>query len=239
MSNDKTIPELLLEIFGGNPYYAASREAANGDLYYSPIEVPLTVELLQDHVDGKIVLGSYQLIQGSNVVRFLGWDVDSVDRKVAREQTLQILKHVKNIPHVVEFSGRKGYHILIFLKDPMPATEAKRIVDWVREREGLAISGDSHVEAFPKQDKLQKSRPKGNLLKIPLGKHPRTHEYSRFVDPDNGWENGDPVNAYERLIAKANADDLYAIIQESGAPADLQLVELLKEYWVDGKRHDL
>lgn len=237
--NEKSIAELLLEIFGGNPYHAVSREASNGDLYYAPVEVPLTAELLQDHLDGKIVLGSYQLIQGSNVVRFLGWDVDSTDRKVAREQTLQILKHVKNIPHVVEFSGRKGYHILIFLKEPMPATEAKRIVDWVRDTEGLAISGESHVEAFPKQDRLQKSKPKGNLLKIPLGKHPRSHEYSLFIDPDNGWENGTPLNPYEKLVAKASPEDLYSIIQESGAPADLQLVDLIREYWTDGKRHDL
>lgn len=239
MSNEKTVPELLLDIFGGNPYHAVSREAPNGDLYYAPVEVPLTKELLQSHLDGTTVLGSYQLIQGSNVVKYLGWDVDSVDRKVAREQTLQILKHIKNIPHVVEFSGRKGYHILIFLKEPIPASEAKRIVDWVREKEGLSLSGDSHVEAFPKQDKLQKAKPKGSLLKIPLGKHPRSHDYSIFIDPDNGWENGTPLDPYERLTARASVEDLYAIIQESGAPADLQLVELLKEYWIDGKRHDL
>ncbi len=235
----KTVPELLLEIFGGNPYHAQNREAPNGDLYYTPIESPIDLELLQDHLDGKITLGSYHLINGSNVVRWLGWDVDSEDLKVAREQALLILKHLQDVPHAVEFSGRKGYHILVFLDKPMLASEAKRIVDWVREKEGLAVSGKTHVEAYPKQDKLSKDKPKGNLLKIPLGLHPRSHNRSMFVDPANGWESGNTLNPFEILSYKASAEDLYAVISDVGIPADIQLVQLLAEYWTDGKRHDL
>jgi hypothetical protein len=236
---DKSIEELLLEIFGGNPYHAIAREASNGDLYYSPIEIPLEVESLHSHLEGESILGSYQVLQGSNVVKFIGWDVDSKDPKIAREQTLLILRHLQDIPHVVEYSGRKGYHVLIFLKEPMPATEAKRIVDWVREKEGLSVSGESHVEAFPKQDRLTKNKPKGNLLKIPLGLHPRTHNRSIFVDPSNGWESGTPCNPYEMLTNRASTEDLYSIVSATGAPADIQLVQLVSEYWTDGKRHDL
>ena len=235
----KTIPQLLLDIFGGNPYHAEVRQAPNGDIYYNPVETPLDEEILQMHIEGKIALGSYQLLQGSNVVKFLGWDVDSPDLKIAREQAILILKHLKNIPHAIEFSGRKGYHILVFLEKPMPAGEAKRIVDWVREKEGLAISGDSHVEAFPKQDMLTKSKPKGSLLKIPLGEHPRSHNYSMFVDPDNGWESGKAISPMEVLCAKASAEDLYAIVAEAGPPPEVQLVNLVAEYFTEGKRHDL
>jgi hypothetical protein len=236
---EKTIAELLLEIFGGNEYHAQSRVAGNGDIYYAPIESPMTMELLDDHLDGHITLGSYQLISGANVVRFLGWDIDSTDPKTARDQTLLITKHLKEIPHVVEFSGGKGYHVLIFLKEPMPATEAKKIVEWIREKEGLAASGSSHVECFPKQDRLSKAKPKGNLLKIPLGAHPRSHAMSAFVDPDNGWEGGRIVDPLEALLDKASLDDVYGLVSEAGPPPDMQLTSLLAEYWTDGKRHDL
>lgn len=239
MTNKQPVSELLLEVFGGNPYHAAAREASNGDIYYAPVEAPLDTNLLQDHLDGKITLGAYQLLQGSNVVRYLGWDVDSTDRNIAREQAKQILKYLREVPHVVEFSGRKGYHILVFLKEPMPASEAKRIVEWVREKEGLAATGESHVETFPKQEILTKSRPKGSLLKIPLGIHPRSHTYSMFIDPENGWEGGNPLDPQDRLSARATLDEVYGILQEQSAPADIQLVNLLAEYWTDGKRHDL
>lgn len=239
MTSDKSVAELLLQIFGGNPYHAESREAPNGDIYYAPVETPLDVELLQKHIDGIITLGAYQLLQGSNVVRFLGWDVDSSDRDVAREQAKQITKYLRNVPHAVEFSGRKGYHVLIFLEEPMPASEAKRIVEWVRDKEGFASIGISHVETFPKQEILTKSKPKGSLLKIPLGKHPKTHEYSIFIDPENGWESGNALDPITILSARATLDEVYNIVNEQSAPADVQLVNLLSEYWTDGKRHDL
>lgn len=234
----KSIEKLLVEIFGGNSYHSQAREAENGDIYYSPIEVELTEDLVTQHLAGEVKLGAYQLIQGSNVVKWLGWDVDSHDLKTAREQAVKITRHLGNIPYAVEFSGRKGYHILIFLSEPMPATDAKKVVDWVRETEGLASSGNSHVECFPKQDKLSKARPKGNLLKIPLGEHPKSHDRSRFIDPLNGWEGGLTLDPQDILSYRSVPSDVMSIISE-GPPASEQLVQLVSEYWTDGKRHDM
>jgi hypothetical protein len=228
---------LLLDIFGGNPYYAQAG-TANGDLYYTPIEIPLNEDILRKHLSGEITVGSYQLMQASNVVRWLGWDVDSKDNSSARELALKVLKHLKNVPHAVEFSGRKGYHILIFLKEPMLAEEAKKIVDWVREKEGAKSSGETHLECFPKQDKLVKSRPKGNLLKIPLGEHPVTHDCSRFVDIYNGWENGPDVDPQEVLTYRATLEEVMGIM-DTEVDAMTLMVDLMSEYWVSGKRHDL
>jgi len=192
------VAQLLLDIFGGNSYHSRAKEI-KGDITYHPIDVPLSLDSLKAHVEGMMTLGAYQLLQGSNVVRWLGWDVDSIDLDTARKMSLKILTHLGNIPHAVEFSGRKGYHILLFLKDPMPAQTAKRITEFVREAEGLNAIGDSHVECYPKQERLDRSRPKGNLIKIPLGEHPKTHDVSRFVDPMNGWENGPPLDPRDIL----------------------------------------
>ena len=228
---------LLLDIFGGNPYHSRAKEI-KGDITYHPIEVPLSLENMKAHVQGLMTLGSYQLLQGSNVVRWFGWDVDSLDLEDARRMSQKILRHLTNIPHAVEFSGRKGYHILIFLKDPISASTAKKIVDWVREIEGLNTIGDSHVECYPKQEKLDRSRPRGNLIKIPLGEHPRTHDISRFVDPMNGWENGTSLDPREILRYRIDAEDLAAIVETGTNPID-QMIELLADYWIEGKRHEM
>lgn len=236
-NRNKIIADLLLEIFGGNSYHARAA-VTNNDIFYSPIDTPLTVESLTQHLEGTLQLGSYQLLAGSDVVRWFGFDVDSVDLDKAREIVRKIEVHLSNIPHAVEFSGGKGYHVLIFLKNPLPASKAKKIVDWVREAEGFASTGTVHVECFPKQDRLTNARPKGNLLKIPLGEHPRTHARSVFVDPLNGWENGPEVDPVSILKYRANQEDVLSIISE-GPSAETQLVELLSQYWESGKRHDM
>jgi hypothetical protein len=234
---EKTLERLLLDIFGGNPYYAQARNV-NGDISYGPIENPLSEEIIRLHLRGDVTLGSYHLIQGANVVRWLGWDVDSKDLKEARSVAEKIIKHLINIPYAVEFSGRKGYHILIFLKEPMLAGDALRVTQWVREAEGLKSTGDTHVECFPKQDKLSKTRPKGNLLKIPLGEHPLTHDRSRFVEPNNGWENGPEIDQAEILSYRASTEEVMAIMDE-GPDIEAQIVEIISDYWTPGKRHDL
>lgn len=231
------VAELLLEIFGGNSYHSRAKEI-KGDITYHPVEVPLSLDNMRAHVEGLMILGSYQLIQGANVVRWLGWDVDSTDLKEARKMAQKILKHLSNIPHAVEFSGSKGYHIFIFLKDPMPATSAKKIVEWVREVEGLSSIGESHVECFPKQDRLDRSRPKGNLIKIPLSEHPKTHNVSKFVDPHNGWENGPVCEPTDVLTYRAEIAEVEALISAGPEPME-QIVELLADYWIEGKRHEI
>jgi hypothetical protein len=235
----KSVEVSLLELFGGNPYHARSAvDPTVGDIYYSPVDVGLTEEDLKKHIAGEIVLGSYQLMQGTDQVKWFGWDVDSKDRETSRTISQLIFKHLHGVPYCVEFSGGKGYHILVFLREPIAASKAKKIVDWVRSTEGLASSGESHVECFPKQDHLTKERPKGNLLKIPLGKHPRSGAFSLFVDPLEGWENGKALDPQIILSFRATQEDIESIVK-TGPDVETQLVQLITQFWDSGKRHDL
>lgn len=238
MTTNEQISQLLLDIFGGNNYHAQSNVADNGDIYYSPVNKPLSIELIENHLDGKCTLGSYQLLEGSETVKWLGFDIDSKDQNLAREIVLKLMRRLASVPYCVEFSGGKGYHVLIFLKTPIPATQAKKIVDFIRDQEGFAKSGDCHVECFPKQDKLTRARPKGNLLKIPLGEHPRSHNYSKFIDPYNGWETGPSLDPVTILSYRAELEDLENLLEVEIDPK-VQLVKLLSGYWEVGKRHEL
>lgn len=229
------IADALIEIFG-HARYAKAKLTADGGVSYSPISGELTQELILKHLNGDTILGSYALTE-TDMVWWLGWDIDSQDRKVAREYASQIVEDLEDIPHIVEYSGGKGYHIIILLSEPIPASQAKQITEYIREAEGLPRSGKSHVECYPKQAKLTQSNPMGSLLKIPLGQHPRTHEWSIFVDPTNGWEDGDPVHPLELLHRKLDPEVLLGLLEreESGVVDKMALA--LIPYWINGERH--
>ena len=236
--SEDTIAGALLEIFGVNPYYSQARMVRK-EVTYSPIKTALTEQVLQGHLKGEVIAGAYQLQQGTNLVNWFGWDVDSTDREKAKEFATKIITRIAHIPHAVEFSGSKGYHILIFPDKPMPAIQAKHIVDFVRDAEELPKTGAHHVECFPKQAKLTKSQPMGSLLKIPLGEHPKTHDASRFIDIFNGWEQGDNLDPLPILQNKAPTTILLALLKE-GADIQGQMVELLTPAWVatPGEHHN-
>lgn len=233
----KSVAKLLLDIFGTNPYYAQARSVA-GEMTYTPIRQPLTEEILQQHLEGKITLGAYQL-NAENMVNFVAWDVDSLDRVTARSYAEKIIQQLQDLPYAVEESGGKGYHILIFLTEPMPAQRAKQIVEFVRDTAGIPKTGSSHVETFPKQSKLTKTAPMGSLLKIPLGMHPKTHNWSRFIDWENGWEASDPLDPIQILQHKADPSDLDKLLMADREDPAKEIAELIAPHWSSGERHNL
>lgn len=233
---NSNVIKLLLHYFGTNNYYAMSKTVA-GEISYQPIHQPLTEEIIQSHIAGEVVLGSYHL-NADNTVNWLGWDVDSDDLNTAREYAKKIIFRLADIPHAVEYSGSKGYHILIFLSQPMPAEKAKQITEFVRDSQSLPKAGKSHIECYPKQTVLTKNNPMGNLLKIPLGSHPRTHNKSRFVDPSNGWENGNEIAPENVLTSTVEPLQLTRLLHEEG-DIQQQLAELLCPYWTEGERHNV
>lgn len=227
----------LEEVFG-HTRFASARITADGAVSYVPVLGELNADLLLKHLNGDTILGSYALTE-TDMVWWLGWDIDSQDRIIAREYALQILSHLDDIPHCIEYSGGKGYHILIFLAEPITASKAKQIVEYVRDLEGLPRAGKSHVECYPKQAKLTQSNPMGNLLKIPLGIHPRTHETSMFVDPFNGWEGGEGISPLEVLGRKVDPELLEHLLEAEEQDAIVSLAKVLAPSWVTGERHSL
>lgn len=232
------LAKLLHHFFANNDHYAIAKTVA-GEVTYTPVKQALTVEMLQEHLAGKVTLGAYHLDKES-MVRWLGWDVDSADLTTARKYAEKIIARIREIPHAVEFSGSKGYHILIFLEHAIPAIQAKQIVDFVRDAEALPRTGKSHVEAYPKQAKLDKALPMGSLLKIPLGEHPKTHNRSIFVDPSNGWETGNPLPPEQILMNVVNPDVLVQLMRGT-VDIHKQIVDVMIPQWAAaaGEHHNL
>ena len=230
------VAKVLLTLFAArNDVYSVATYDGN-NVSYRPVNAALTENLLVDHLEGNICLGAYQLSPNSEVT-WVGWDVDDESIAAAQAQTLMLLHQLKDLPRIIEFSGSKGYHIIMPLTEAMPASEAKAMVEAVRQQAGLAKSGSSHCEAFPKQAELTPTQPFGNLLKIPLGIHPRTHKRSVFVDPANGWESGLPLDPLEVLATRITPSQLASLVNVK-TPEDT-IVELMIPRWVTGDRHQL
>lgn len=236
------IQKLLLDIFGGNPYHAVGKLRTGGGMWYDLVEKPIDENLLLQHLEGSVVLGSYPILT-DNTVRWLGWDIDSAgDIQLARKICTQILGRISYLPYAVEYSGNKGYHVFLFLSEPMSASQAKEVAEWVRDIEKLPKSGNPHVEVYPKQgflgDSTDQRKAVGNLLKIPLGLHLLSHNRSCFVNPDNGWEEGPLLSPEEVLQYRVTPDEVLEI-RESDSASIERLVKAIASEWVETKRHDI
>lgn len=235
----ESVASYLLKYFGQNPYYAQTRTLGT-EVTYLPIRVAITEEVMQSHLRGESTIGAYQLDHQDSTVLWLGWDIDSVDRETARAYVHRIIPFLKELPYACEFSGNKGYHLLIFLSDKMSASQAKRITEHVRDLAGLPKSGAHHCECFPKQEKLTASNPMGSLLKVPLGVHPKSHQRSRFVDPENGWEIGQDLPALEILGRSVTPNAAMSLLKDTTSAKD-DVVNILAPFWssASGEHHNL
>lgn len=237
----KSLSDIIIRrIFSGNNYYAQGglRDGSEGDkkVFYAPVMEMPTERLIEKHLSGESVIGAYTL-RPDNTVSWMVFDIDSNDIEKARDLTRKISSLLQEIPHGVEFSGGKGYHIWIFFKSPVPAENVRNLGNEVRDRIGAKISGDTHVEVFPKQDRLTPHNPLGNLVKIPLGVHPLTGARSFFINTTE-WEQGTKEDPDKILSQVITLEDLALCFGDYENPIDL-IVDTLVTHWTDGQRHDL
>jgi DNA polymerase III delta prime subunit len=232
---EKIVAQLKNIFFQGTRHYAKAKER-EGTVSYEPLEGAPSDKDLKEHLQGKACWGSYTLLPDSTV-RWICLDVDASSRQKARNITEAISEILNDIPHGIEFSGNKGYHIWLFLAEPVPAKAAKAYGIQLREAVGAPSSGDPHVEVFPKQDSLTSSSPMGNLVKLPLGLHPKSHNRSIFVDRRNGWEAGEEVDPLSILTQRVDFKELEKNLIGNSPMQKLSL--LLGGYWVNGERHNL
>jgi hypothetical protein len=163
------------------------------DTGYLRVGQPLTTEIIQQHVKGKMTIGPYQLNQ-FNSVKNICFDLDPekledpfATAKTILETLLEedqdkrpriwrkaILLEASRYPD-------NSAHLWIFFEPLVPAKVAKWLGYRIIE---LANLNPKQIEVFPKQTKLTEDRPFGNLVKLPLGLHQVERKYSRFLNLD-------------------------------------------------------
>ena len=136
---------------------------------YTVVRRPLTGETIRKHLKAEITLGLYT--SADSTTRWLCLDVDTTDERVMRSLWRRLDR--AHIPHLTEFSGRKGYHLWVFFPSPVPNHMARAL--------GRALTREHEV--FPKQGRIAADG-LGSLVKAPLGLHRVTGARCLFVDRD-------------------------------------------------------
>ena len=148
---------------------------------YFPTRRPITLTDIEEHLNGKRTLGAYAL-DTDNTVKWACIDLDDKDNPEKLRGEAEIVYNLfKDFPRLLEWSGRKGFHIWIFFNPSVTADWAQKLV---RARLGRPMLGLNRFEVFPKQTELNEARKYGNLVKLPCGLHRKSRKYSKILKAD-------------------------------------------------------
>jgi superfamily II DNA or RNA helicase len=171
--------------------------------------LPLTDDVVVDHLGGSIHLGLYPLLRDDTCCLLVcdfdgsGWTLDALAYLDAARAA--------GIPSALERSrSGSGGHVWVFFSDRVPASSARRIGAYlVREAMTVRVELDlaSYDRLFPAQDFLPKQG-FGNLIALPLEGECRRKGTTVFLDPTtlepypDQWEY---LSGVERLSKEAVA----------------------------------
>ncbi len=233
---------------------------------YIRVQQPLTREILEQHREGKITIGAYQL-DPQNMVKTLIWDLDPEKLEDPKATADKILTECINKPDPKEPRFYKqsilleasrypdpSYHIWVFF---WPVSVNAAVARWF----GLKILEHANlspktVEVFPKQTELTETRLFGNFVKLPLGKHQACGKWSRFLDlesfeplPNKCLAEVCGASFGERDIAKilGFAEQKHIQIKltapskqiKLGNKEETRIAKFLAKYWRPGIRNQL
>ncbi|MGQ9654482.1 MAG: CRISPR-associated primase-polymerase type A1 [Thermodesulfobacteriota bacterium] len=233
--------ERFIELFQGRPGAYARQwfDPKEGKSGYFPVLEPMTPEVVEAHLQGKITIGQY-LLDAKAMVHFAALDLDVGKEAIARVPVdaayrqkladsmralmgrLSAVSSELGMPLLFERSGHKGVHGWCFFEGSVPAWAARAVLMAIREavsRPPLGIN----VEVFPKQVELSK-KGYGNLIKLPLGVHRVSGKRSVFLD-----EQGRPVpNSLDYLleIKRIPADLVISLAQKLQAAHKGQVLQM-------------
>jgi superfamily II DNA or RNA helicase len=188
--------------------------------------LPVTDQVIYDHLAGHHTIGVYPLMTDETCY-FLAVDFDGSDwREDARAFTESCRELKVSAALEISRSGQ-GAHVWIFFSEAVPAREARElgaalISHTCSRTRQLALS--SYDRLFPNQDNLPKGG-FGNLIALPLQKHPREQGWSVFVD-----DNLEPYPdqwAFLASMAQMSALEVESAISQAtggGHPLDVAFI---------------
>ncbi|MEM3618638.1 MAG: hypothetical protein QXK47_06170 [Candidatus Bathyarchaeia archaeon] len=236
---------------------------------YTKIEQPLASKIVQQHLEGDITVGVYQL-NTQSMVKWLCFDLDPeklIDPKASAQKLLQVCFEMKveedevERPRIWQHSvlleasrfPDPSYHIWIFFAIPVPAKVARWLGLRILE---LASLSPKQVEVFPKQSEITREQPYGNLVKLPFGLHRVERKWSRALD----FESFEPLPSHVLLekwglsFSEADVAKILSFEDKRHVQATFDLprgnkllmgreeekaVKFLVKYWRKGQRNRL
>jgi len=141
---------------------------------YKVIKRNLTTDIIARHIRGDITIGSFQINPKDNMVKWICFDFDGdLEEEFEKAKRLFLKLKQKGFSPLLEFSGRRGYHVWLFVEH----TDSK-----IAREFAVKISEEHKPsEIFPKQDKIEKDG-FGGQVKVPLGLHRASNKCSYLFD---------------------------------------------------------
>jgi len=163
------------EIFVGRTDTYA--RASNGG--YQRVGKPLDANVLLLHRLGHIAAGIYLIRPDDNAARVIVLDIDDDEPEAVKRLVEEVLTYIPKKAIIIEKTGGRGWHIWVLFNDCVPAARLKRFGEWLLEEANPGVQ----VEVFPKQAEIAEGG-FGNLVRLPLGKHPRTGNEGQLFHAD-------------------------------------------------------
>ena len=182
---------------GREDVYALHWESLTGRTGYSPARtrprnktadteadlLPLTDQVIFDHLAGKQTVGIYSLLK-DETCWFLAVDFDKAGWQDDITAFRATCRDFDLTPAIERSRSGKGGHAWFFFQFPVPASLARKmgcalLTATMERRHELGL--DSYDRLFPSQDTMPKGG-FGNLIALPLQAGPRRQGNSLFLD---------------------------------------------------------
>ena len=157
--------------------------------WYEPIWQPVTLDVINAHLQGDITLAFYAL-SAESTCKWLTFDFDD-DRCNRQKLAIALASHGWQVVLEGKRPGREG-HLWLFFDEPVPALHLRRFAHVFLKSVGISDKG---IEVFPKKHVLDKV---GSAVRGPLGIHRKPGA------GDRGWFDGLPNDIAVQLEWFAN-----------------------------------
>ncbi len=137
---------------------------------------PVTDQLLNDHINGRITLGTYPLFK-NNTCKFVVADFDKHDKDLDNmnidpyHDAYAYLKECidNGFPaYALKSQSGNGYHIYIFFETRIPAWKAIKIAEHLLEEAGVDRKTSSFDKFIPTKGELKSDDALGSLIALPF-----------------------------------------------------------------------
>lgn len=163
-------------------YFEAKK---NGNKNLIPEYLPLSDEVIQHHLEGKIIAGVYPLLI-DDTCWFLTVDFDESSYEADAAGFMATCRDLGIYAYMERSRSCNGAHIWVFFAEPIPAALARQLgfsilTQTMERRRQIALK--SYDRFFPNQDTLPKGG-FGNLIALPLQRAARERGGSIFLGDD-------------------------------------------------------